>query len=102
MKTYNITSRVSSSAKAAINNCITQHEKYAKAYFWSSASNAGQRRRNEQRVNAAHPEFTLVQGENTIEVKPYYSESCKNCYYRLDVFVNGQKKTVAAIKKIIK
>jgi hypothetical protein len=102
MKKFVVTSRVSSSAKAAISNAIEQHDRYKKSYFWSPGGNASSRRRNESSFSRNHPAFSLIDGETTIEVLPYYSESCKNCFYSMTVRVNGQAKDVRAIKKYIK
>lgn len=101
MKTYNVTNRISAEAFRAISNCIQYHEKYQNSYFWSSGGNASQRRNNESRFAAGNPEFNLVDGNSTIEVRPSLRESCNNVYYSLDIKVNGKKKDIRAIKKYI-
>jgi hypothetical protein len=102
MKSFVVTKRLSSQAKSAIQNAIEQHDKYKRAYFWSSGGNASTRRRNESSFSRNHPAFSLIDGETTIEVLPYYSESCKNCYYSMSIKVNGSAKDIRTLKKYIK
>lgn len=101
MKTYNITSRISAQAKSELNRIIETHDKYKGAYFWSPDCSADGRRRNEKRFADNNPDVAFLKGEDRIEVKMYYSESCHNVYYSLDVLVNGTKKNIAYIKKLL-
>lgn len=101
MKTYNITNRLSAQAKAELNRIIETHDKYKGAYFWTSDCSADGRRRNEKRFADNNPDVLFIKGEDRIEVKMYYSESCRNVYYSLDVIVNGTKKNIAYIKKCL-
>lgn len=101
MKTYNITNRLSAQAKAELNRIIETHEKYKGAYFWSPNCSADGRRRNERKFAENNPDTAFVKGNDKIEVKMYYEESCKNVYYNLDVMVNGIKKNISYIKKLL-
>ena len=102
MKSFVVTKRLSSQAKSAIQNAIEQHDKYKRSYFWSPGGNASSRRRNESSFSKNHPSFSLIDGKDTIEVLPYYSESCKNCYYSMEVKVNGAASNIRTLKKYIK
>lgn len=101
MKTYIITSRLSAQAKAELNRIIETHDKYKNSYFFSPDCSADGRRRNEKRFAENNPDVAFVKGEDKIEIKMYYSESCHNVYYSLDVLVNGTKKNIAYIKKLL-
>jgi hypothetical protein len=101
MKVYKATSRLSATAKQAILNTIELHDKYKKSYFWSPSGNAGGRRSSESRFAANNPSYQIQKGTDIIEIAPSYSESCNNCYYSLEIWVNGAKKNIRTLKKII-
>ena len=77
----------------------------AKTYFWSSAGNASQRRRNEEKNQSEVASFfesigmeVTRKGDNVIGKAGaitaifHYSESCNNVYSSLSVH-NGEKKS---------
>lgn len=76
---------------------VNDHAKYRNAFFWTPRGNAAQRR-------AA--EFThylkWTEGGHDYEVTQSYSESCKHCYYSIEIRCDGDKKDIRTIKKIIK
>ena len=107
MKKYVITSRMSNKARKDIERIISTHEKYSKSYFFHSGLNASSRRRNEERFNAENPAVVFVLGNKNIEVTMFYSESCKNVYYRLYIdFVEDGNITkvgnISTLKKLLK
>lgn len=101
MKTYNITSRISAQAKKEMQRIIDTNEKYAKAYFWSPSQSADGRRRAERLFAQSNPDVVFIQGDNRIEVSMVYNESCKNCYYSCRIYMNGEKKNISLIKKLV-
>lgn len=102
MKTYNITKRISAQARRELTRIIDTHEKYAKSYFWHPTCSADGRRRTERQFAESNPDVAFIKGDDRIEVSMTYSESCKNCYYDCGVFVNGIKKNITVIKKLLK
>ena len=107
MKTFNVTKRVSKQARQMCEEIINTHEKYSKAYFWSSNTNASGRRYAEEKFKEEHPDVCFVKDGAEIRVSFYYKQSCRNVYYNLDVSVynkNGEQikhGTIRDIKKII-
>ena len=102
MKTYKIEKRVSKQAKAEIQRIIETHEKYKNCYFWSSGANAHTRRRSEQQFELRNPDVAFITKNGKLEVSMSYRESCKNIYYKMYVILDGQTKTIAAVKKLLK
>jgi len=101
MKTYNITKRISKQARQQLERIVRTHEKYQSCYFWKPAQLANQRRSNEDKFTANNPDVLFIMGDNQIVVSQKMNETCKNVYYRLDVYVNGVKKGITTIKKIL-
>lgn len=101
VKQFTVTNRLSSQAKAWIKNCIEMHDYYKRSYHWSGSNVANIRRNNEKRFAARHPPFDLINGDSLIEVRPAYSESCRNVYYSLSVYVNGEKKDIRYLKNLV-
>ena len=87
------------SIKIKLNTILELHEKMRNCYFWSPRGNAASRRREEEQ-KSNYLEFML--GEDYYEIDQTTRCSCKNYYYKLDVQVNGVKKDVRALKKLIK
>mgnify|MGYP000919456446 FL=1 len=102
MKTYNITNRMSKQARKAVENAIATNKKYSDSYFFKPGCTSGTRRGNEERFAKENPDFSLQKGEDTIDVKFSYSESCKNVYYSLTVMVNDEKKDIRALKNLLR
>lgn len=85
---------------------INTHEKYSKAYFWSSHTNASGRRYAEQKFKDEHPDVCFIKCGTEIHVSFYYKMSCRNVYYRLHVSIvkNGElikHGNIRDVKKII-
>lgn len=106
MKTYNITTRVSSQARREIMNIINTHEKYRHSFLFSPAANAAGRRRKETYFALAHPDVSFKKADSLISVTMSYKESCKNVYYKLIVSIkNGDEErfgNISTIKKLLK
>ena len=106
MKTFNVTKRVSKQARQMCEEIINTHERYSKAYFWSSNANASDRRYAEQKFMEEHPDVCFVKDGTEIRVSFYYKQSCRNVYYKLDVSIyeNGElikHGNIKDVKKII-
>lgn len=82
--------------KTELENIVATHEKYNKSYFWTPRSNAAGRRAAE-----FDDEYEFETNGKKYEVRQRYEESCKHCYYSLTVYVDGSKKDIRAIKKLI-
>lgn len=102
MKTYYVTKRVSSQVRKAIENVLNFHEIYQNSYFWTPDGSADGRRSAEKRFSEDNPTFAIWDHCDFIEVVPFMEQSCKNVYYRLDIFVNGHKKNIRVLKNILK
>lgn len=75
------------------------HAEMKNSYFWSPPSNASRRRRYEEaRSNAL--EFRYNGQHYSIDQDT--TCSCNHIYYRLTVLVDGDKKDIRAIRKLIK
>lgn len=101
MKTYKAIERLSGKARNEINNVIELHEKYKNCYHWTPARSASARRSNESKFEQNFPEFKLLTKKGEIEVSAEYSESCRNCYYKLHVYVDGSKANIRALKNLL-
>ena len=84
--------------KSTLRLILSIHNDMKGCYFWRPPSKASCRRRYEdERSNRVH--FIL----NGVEYKIDQSTdcSCKNIYYSLRVMVDGKKKDVRAIRRLI-
>lgn len=77
----------------------------ANTYYWRPASGASARRANEkrhadtvQRFLDTHAAALEAAG---ISVEFSYSESCNNVYKRLEIYRNGKKSNITALKKAL-
>ena len=84
--------------KAQIQDVIDRHAKFKNCYFWTPNTNAAGRRRLE-RDNSV--ELKFVMDNKKYEVCQSLDVSCRNFYYVLRVYVDGVKKDIRALKKII-
>ena len=82
--------------KTELENIVKTHEKYNKSYFWTPKCNAAGRRAAEFDV-----EYEFEIDGKKYEVRQRYEESCNHCYYSMTIYVNGSKKDIRAIKKLI-
>jgi len=92
MKTQKI---VSEQTKKAIIHYLAQSKKYENSYFWSNFGNAKQREWVEKQEGFDY------EGDG-IKLHFAISISCKNCYVTREIYIDGEKKTAAALKKFIK
>ena len=76
---------------------IKNYEKYKNCFFWGSTGSASYRR--SQEFNNAI-EFNVADKE--YYVRQCLEISCKNFYFKTIVMVDGQKKDVRVIKKLLK
>ena len=76
-----------------VQEIIARHEKYAKCFFWTVNGNAASRRSQE---------FNYEYKVDGLEVRQSLSISCKNFYYGLEVYENGVKKDIRAVKRYLK
>jgi len=75
---------------------IKNYEKYKNCFFWGSTGNASYRRKQEF-DNAI--EFNVAEQE--YYVRQCLEISCKNFYFKTIVMVDGQKKDIRTIKKLL-
>lgn len=86
----------------------------ANTYFYSPASTASGRRRNEERRISEATNFfkslgfEVIEKSNSIdailgeiEVSFSYSESCQNVYKSLSVYKKGKKSNITTLKKLL-
>lgn len=77
----------------------------ANTYFWSPASNASSRRRNEVRHEAEVAEFVRANADALaaagIEIEFDYSESCRNVYKHCTITRNGKRSNITAVRKAL-
>lgn len=91
----NITKKEAEQALCAIHEIQEIDSKYSKAYFWSPASIASQRRAREFTKEIG---FSLNGKEFTYHCA--YSESCHHCYFSKKVFFNGEPITMRTINTL--
>ena len=83
--------------KSKLSDILATHEKYKKCYFWTVNNNAAGRRQQE-----FNNSFSFMIADELYEIKQSLDISCKNFYYRLDIRIDGNKKNVTCIKKLVK
>ena len=84
-----------------LHSVITLHESMRGAYFFQSPRVAAQRRRYEE----THSMKTSFEFEGMqIEIEQTTSCSCKNVYYHMDIYIDGnyQRKDIRFVKGILK
>lgn len=85
----------------------------ANTYFWNSANNASSRINNEKKHKHTVENFlkqigfVIIENDEKVfaklkelEVKFYYSESCKNVYKSLEIWKNGKKSNITSLRKL--
>ena len=95
LKTLN--NKTGTKIKAKLSDILATHEKYKKCYFWAPNTNAAGRRQQEFDEN-----FSFMVANKLYEINQSLDISCKNFYYRLDIRIDGNKKNVTCIKKLVK
>lgn len=83
----------------SVSSFLDLWKKMEKCYFWTPPSNASNRRSYE-RMHSDEIEFKI--GSDVY--KGYINTSCssKNVYCNKDIYVNGEKKRITALKNIFK
>ncbi len=99
VKRLNAIRRISSVAKRTIESAIEVHKKYKNSYFWSPGGNSSSRRYNEDRFPGV--DFEIMTAKGLVQVIFDYSESCKNVYYSMSVYLNDVKKDIRLLKKMV-
>ena len=82
--------------KFQIREVIEQHDRYSKAFFWTPKMNASQRRKEE-----FDDSFEFILSGEKVSIEQTLRISCQNYYYSLKVYVNGKKKDVRVLKKLV-
>jgi hypothetical protein len=101
MKVYNAERRASCQLRSTINNTLDTHERYSGCYFWINTGNAASRRREEKNFAESNPPYEVKVKQGTISVTHSLDISCKNFYYSLEILLDGEKKDVRTLKKLI-
>ena len=101
MKNFNrnlqtLESKTGQEVKSQIETILANAEKFKGCYFWNNTGNAAARRAQE----FIHEFYFFMSGKK-YEVSQELIISCKNFYFKTTVLVDGEKKTVAAIKKLV-
>lgn len=89
--------KLSKSQSKKVLKALAQHEKFKGCYFWKPNGSASNRRSQEKQNN------WKISFKHDGVIYEYHSSlqaSCANYYYGGEFFVNGEKKTVAAFKKL--
>jgi hypothetical protein len=80
-----------------VTSAINTHEKYRNCYFWSTPTNASQRRKEEFDEG-----FVFILNGVKWEIDQSLYISCNNYYYTMRIYVDGQKKNITALKKLVR
>lgn len=88
-----------SNVEKTLEKIVEQHARMKNCFFWTPPQGAAARRSYEK-DNSASIEFVL----NGVhyEILQSVECSCKNIYYFLDVKLDGVKKDVRALKKLLR
>jgi hypothetical protein len=77
----------------------------AKTYFWSPATCANMRRRNEARRRDEVESFIAANHEKLeaagVTIDFSYSESCHNVYKTCEIRRNGKRSNITAVRKAL-
>lgn len=98
----NMTKQLTAEQIEEIKSAIVTCEKYKGSFFWSPGMNAGARRWREERFYENNPDVEIETEEGLLEVIFEYRETCKNVYFDKLIKLNGEKKTLATLRKFIK
>jgi len=85
--------------KTEINSIIEQHNKFKGSYFWTPPGNAAMRRDYEDKYSR-YP-YKFKKNNSVYEITQEVSCTCKNIYYNFNVLVDGSKKDIRALKKLV-
>ena len=81
-----------------LSNILNTHEKFRSSYFWSAPTTASARRAMERRYST---DLKFNFQDDLYEVKQTVTASARHVRYSMNVLVNGKKKDVRAIKRLI-
>jgi len=86
--------------KSTLAEIIDQHERFKNSYFWRPPSSAAARLAYEKK----HTRDDVMFEHNGKQhlVTQTVDCSCKNVYYRFAVFVDGIKRDIRALKRLVK
>ena len=96
-KIKTMSNKTGTKIKKDLSMFLENYDKYKSCFFWDSTGNASYRRKQEFN-NAV--EFTLADKEYYI--RQCLEISCKNFYFKTIVMVDGQKKDIRVIKRLLK
>lgn len=99
---FDISNGLDKKTKEMIENTVDTHQYHKNSYFFDPAANARGRRAKEASFFENNPDYSLVDGNDKIEVTFYYRQTCKNVYYRLSITFNDQKKDIRLLKRLLK
>ncbi len=96
LKTLN--NKTGNGIKKRIAEILNTHENMKNCYFWSPPGNAsGRRRYEEQRENSLS--FNLA--GKAYDIIQECSCSCKNIYFSTNIRIDGEKKDIRSLKRLI-
>ena len=95
MKTIK-TIRRNSHAYNWVVDTINTHEKYRNCFFWRVPASSSQRRKEE-----FHDAYQFRLAGIVYDVQQALELSSRNYYYSLSIHVDGKKKDIRALKKLI-
>ena len=84
--------------KSAIETC----EKYKNSFMWNPSMRAQARRCKEQNFYDKNPDIEIETEDGLLEVIFEYRETCSNIYFSKVIKLNGEKKTLATLRKYVK
>jgi hypothetical protein len=85
--------KLSKNRRTLLNELVEKHNYFKNAYFWG-----GRQKRNQLHEKT---ELNFYYKGNNYSITQTVSQSTRNTYYRLRVYVNGIKKDIRSIKKIL-
>ena len=80
-----------------VTSAIKRHDKWSGCYFWKPPSTASQRRQAEFDEG-----FEFILNGVHYDIEQWLVCSCNNFYYEFSCHVNGKKKNIRALKKLVK
>ena len=83
----------------SLKEILAVHDKFKNVYYWHPAGSASQRRALEKRYDMTFS-FRYKDSDYSIERNIYCS--CSHTKYRLEISIDGEKKNITAIKKLLK
>lgn len=84
---------MSKTTLAKINDVITTHEYFKNSYFWQGNNNSS-------RLNF-EKSYKIKSNNNIYIITQACNSTRKNVYYSLKILVNGIKKDIRVLKKLI-